>query len=218
MANNSQPQIIRHPAATAESGATVRSLPYSHPSWAAQMALFARNFFKYPSAVGWMLPSTSFVVKHVLQQIDWEKARLIVEYGPGIGTFTGEILQRMHADATLVAIEVNADFVHFLRKSLPDSRLRLVHGSAAAVDVELERLGHKAADYVISGLPFKTLPPDLCRQVALKTHSVLGSDGTFIVYQLSSVALGYLQPVFGRIRQESEGFSLMPARFFYCRR
>jgi phospholipid N-methyltransferase len=34
------------------------------------MVLFARNFLKYPNLVGWMLPSSSFVVAQVLKQID----------------------------------------------------------------------------------------------------------------------------------------------------
>src|SRR3954447_345394 len=82
-------------------------------SWIGQMTLFARNFMKYPNLVGWMLPSSSFVVRQVLKQIDWKNARVIVEYGPGIGTFTKEILRRMHPEATLIALEVNPDFIEF---------------------------------------------------------------------------------------------------------
>ena len=50
------------------------------------MFLFARNFVKHPNMVGWMLPSSPFLVNEVLKQIDWDKARVIVEYGPGVGT------------------------------------------------------------------------------------------------------------------------------------
>src|SRR5205809_75548 len=89
--------------------------------------LFARNFLKHPNLVGWMLPSSPFVVAQVLKQVDWKRARVIVEYGPGVGTFTKEILRRMHPDATLMALEVNGDFVQFLRQSLPDPRLHVIH-------------------------------------------------------------------------------------------
>ena len=183
-----------------------------------QTVFFARNFLKYPNLVGWMLPSSSFVVGQVLSQIDWKRARVIVEYGPGIGTFTEEILKRMSPEARLVALEVNPEFVQFLRQALPDPRLQLVHSSAIEVESELARLGHKSADYVISGIPFKTLPPDVCQRVALKTHAVLHPKGAFLVYQLSNAALRYLQPVFGSVRQDRERLSLMPARLFYCTR
>ena len=181
-----------------------------------QSILFARNFLKYPNLVGWMLPSSPFVVAQVLRQVDWKRARVIVEYGPGIGTFTKQILRQMHPDAVLLALEVNGDFVRFLRGTLHDPRLRLVHGSAADVDVELARLGHKSADYVISGIPFKTLPEEVCNRVAHKTHSVLHPKGAFLVYQLSSAALPYLERVFGSVRRDFEWLSILPARLFYC--
>ena len=185
-------------------------------SWFEQIILFARNFFKYPNLVGWMLPSSSFVVDRVLKQIDWNRARVIVEYGPGLGTFTKEILRRMHPDAELIALEVNAEFIEFLRGSLSDPRLRLVHGSAADVDVELARLGHHAADYVISGIPFKTLPKEVCQKVARTTHSVLQPNGAFLVYQLSSAALPYLEPVFDKVQRDFEWLNILPGRLFYC--
>src|SRR3954447_26943938 len=72
--------------------------------------LFAKNFLKHPNAVGWMLPSSPWVVNDVLKQIDWERAKVIVEYGPGVGTFTTKVLERMRPDGTLVALEINPDF------------------------------------------------------------------------------------------------------------
>ena len=181
-----------------------------------QATLFARNFLKYPNLVGWMLPSSPFVVAQVLKQVDWKRARVIVEYGPGIGTFTKEILRRMRPDALLLALEVNNDFVEFLRASISDPRLHLVHRSAADVDTELARIGKQAADYVISGLPFKTLPPELCKEVAKKTYAVLQPKGAFLVYQLSGAALPYLEWAFGKVHQDFEWLNILPARLFYC--
>ena len=181
-----------------------------------QTVLFARNFLKHPNLVGWMLPSSPFVVAQVLRQIDWQRARVIVEYGPGIGTLTKEILRKMRPDAHLLALEVNGDFIEFLRATLPDQRLKLIHGSAADVDHELARLGHPSAVYVISGIPFKTLPEELCHRVARKTYDVLQPDGAFLVYQLSGAALPYLQRVFGSVRRDFEWLNIMPARLFYC--
>jgi len=57
-------------------------------------ALFARNFFKYPSMLGSVVPSSRFLVKDLMGQIDWERARVLVEFGPGVGTITREVLKR----------------------------------------------------------------------------------------------------------------------------
>src|ERR1700737_2399803 len=76
--------------------------------------LFARNFFRFPTMLGSVIPSSRFLVNDLLHQVNWEKARVIVEYGPGVGTITQEVLKRMRPDAVLVAIELNEEFVTFL--------------------------------------------------------------------------------------------------------
>jgi len=180
--------------------------------------LFARNFVKHPTMVGWMLPSSPFVVQDVLKQVDWNRARVIVEYGPGVGTFTAEVLKRMHPEATLIALEINAEFFNFLNGSLRDPRLRLIHQSATEVDAVLKDLGFAHADYVISGIPFKTLPHALRDSIVRKTYSALRPSGSFLVYQLSSAVLPYLENVFGKVSRDTQLLSIIPARLFYCAR
>src|SRR2546427_10813015 len=94
----------------------------NYPGWLSQFVVFALNFVKHPNMVGWMLPSSPFVVDDVLKQVDWDNARVIVEYGPGVGTFTTKVLERMRPDATLVALEINSDFIRYLNQSVHDPR------------------------------------------------------------------------------------------------
>src|SRR5262245_44958247 len=108
-------------------------MPSRSSSRASELFLFARNFLRHPYMLGSIIPSSRYLVDQVLAPIDWQRARVIVEYGPGVGTLTGEILKRMSADARLVVIETNEDFVRFLQKSLSDPRLHLAHRSAADV-------------------------------------------------------------------------------------
>lgn len=187
----------------------------SRPS---QLLLFARNFVKHPAMVGWMLPSSPFVVNEVLKQIDWDGARVIVEYGPGLGTFTKEILRRMRPDAVLIAFETNDEFHHFLRGSLRDPRLRLLHESAMEIESVLARMDLPHADYVISGIPFKMLPNASREALVRKTHAALRPDGHFLVYQLSGAVRPHLRKVFGRVREDFELLNILPARLFYCER
>ncbi len=192
--------------------------PTKYPGLASQFFLFACNFIKHPNMVGWMLPSSPFVVDGVLKQVDWDTASVIVEYGPGVGTFTTKVLDRMRPGAKLIALEINPDFFKFLGKSLRDPRLHLVQESAAEIDAVLSRLGITHVDYVISGIPFKTLPPPLRDTIVRKTHDVLKPSGSFLVYQLSRVAQPYLEKVFGTVRRDFEPLSFIPAHMFYCAR
>jgi phospholipid N-methyltransferase len=183
----------------------------------AQLLLFGRNFIKHPRMLGSLIPSSRFLVNHVLAEVDWARARVFLEYGPGVGTFTTEILRRMRPDALLIAMETNSDFVRFLRRRIRDSRLHVIHGSAAEADTALRQLALSHADYVISGIPYTTMPPDLRDVILRKTHSVLDPDGAFLVYQFTRSVLPYLQQVFASVYQDFEPLNVMPARLFYCR-
>lgn len=181
-----------------------------------QVVLFAKNFFKHPKMLGSVVPSSRFLIERLLKQVNFTRARVIVEYGPGVGTFTREILRRMDQDAVLLVLETNLEFVHFLRQSLADPRLRVVHGSAADVQKALNAQGLQHADYVISGIPFSTLPSDVRSTVLRATRSVLGKEGAFLVYQFSPKVLADLRAVFQRVQRSFEPLNVLPAQLFYC--
>jgi phospholipid N-methyltransferase len=170
----------------------------------AETLLFASNFLRHPHMLGSIIPSSPFLVNQVLEPIDWQRAHVIVEYGPGVGTFTGEILRRMRSDAKLVAIETNRDFVRFLERSLPDPRLHVVHDSAAEVQTILARLGLPAARYIISGIPLGSMPEAVRADIVAKTRAALEPGGAFLVYQFTARVLPALH--------------LTSASHFACRR
>lgn len=182
-----------------------------------QTWLFARNFFKHPMMLGSVIPSSRFLINHLMGQIDWARAKTIVEYGPGVGTITRHLLRRMSPDAKLVVFETNEDFVTYLRATYNDPRLHVVHGSAERVQEVVAELGAERADYVISGIPFSTLPEGVRERVLHNTREALLPDGVFLVYQFSRAVLPYLERVFSEVRKDFEPLNILPARLYYCR-
>ena len=178
--------------------------------------LFALNFFKSPTMLGSLIPSSRFLVNDVLNQVDWERARVIVEYGPGVGTITQEILKRMRLDAVLLAIELNEEFATFLQEEIADSRLHAVHASASDVRQVLAKLGLPCADYIISGIPYSTMPHAVRRKVMQESRQVLHPEGALLVYQFTNTVLPYLKSSFGSVRQNFQFLNILPARIFYC--
>lgn len=186
------------------------------PARPSPLVLFARNFFKHPKMLGSIIPSSRFLTSQLLRQVEWSRARVVVEYGPGVGTFTTQVLRRMRPDARLVVFETNPDFVRFLRQAVADPRLTVVHGSAADVGTELERLGLEKADYVISGIPFSTMPAELRESIVRATRDALRPDGAFLVYQFSRGVEPSLERTFSRVRKDFEARNIPPARLWYC--
>jgi len=189
---------------------------HRNPALGDQLLLFARNFLKHPKMLGSAIPSSRFLIDEVLDLVDWRRARVIVEYGPGVGNFTAEILRRMRPDARLILTETNADFVRFLRQSFPDPRLQVVHGSATDVAQLLKESGYAKADYIISGIPFSTMPDEQRNSILQTTHAVLDAEGAFLVYQFSTRVLPDLKRIFGRVDRGFEPLNILPAHVFYC--
>ncbi|HEX5726327.1 MAG TPA: rRNA adenine N-6-methyltransferase family protein [Longimicrobiaceae bacterium] len=181
-----------------------------------QALLFARNFLKHPRMLGSVIPSSRFLIRELVAEIDWRRARVLVEYGPGVGNITAELLRRMPPDAVLFVFETNADFVGHLRRSLRDPRLHVVHGSAEEADAVLARHGRPRADYVVSGIPFSTIPPAARESILRRTRGLLHPDGKFLVYQFSGAVLPHLVRTFRHVRKDFEPLNILPARLFYC--
>ncbi len=179
-------------------------------------ALFARNFFKYPAMLGSVVPSSRFLVKDIMGQIDWERARVVVEFGPGVGTITREALKRMRNDAVLVVIELNGDFVEYLSNTIRDPRLRVVHGSAAHVRRILTEQGLAPADYIISSLPYSLLPENLRREIVSESRHALKAQGSLLVFQYNRTLLPYLKSSFSSVRLGFQLFNILPALIFHC--
>lgn len=179
-------------------------------------ALFARNFLKYPSMLGSIVPSSPFLVNDIMGQIDWDQARVLVEFGPGVGTITREALKRMRQDAVLVVIELNEDFVQYLGNTIRDPRLRIVHGSAAHVRRILGEQGVAPADYIISSLPYSLLPENLRREIVSESRYALKAQGSLLVFQYSRMLLPYLKSSFGSVRLGFQLFNILPAMIFHC--
>jgi phospholipid N-methyltransferase len=179
---------------------------------------FARVFLKNPFMLGAVFPSSRRLTRHLLDGMDWRSARVIVEYGPGIGNMTWEILQRMRPDADLVAIEFNRDLVAHLRANFQDDRMHIVHGSAADVRTILASLDIPQADFIVSSIPHTTLTKSQRELILRESHHALRDNGMLLMWQYTTAVLPELQTVFKNVRQDFEPLNILPARLYYCMR
>ena len=183
----------------------------------ARMA-FLRGFLKHPVMVGSVIPSSRKLIDKMLAPVNWDECRLFVEYGPGVGTFTRPILERLASDATLVTIDTNSEFTDYLRASIDDERLMAVTGSAADIEKILADRGFAHADYVLSGLPFSTLPPGVGDAIGAATSRAIRPGGAFLIYQFSPKVREFIAPVFERIERGFEWLNVPPATLFWAYR
>jgi phospholipid N-methyltransferase len=179
---------------------------------------FLRGFIKHPVMVGSIIPSSKILIEKMLKPVDWQNTKLFVEYGPGVGTFTRPILDKMGPDARLIAIDTNCDFIDYLADDIDDERFIAVHGSAADVETIIREHGFDHADYILSGLPFSTLPPGVGDDIAAATGRAIRDGGAFLVYQFSPKVRDFIAPHFEKIDRGFEWINVPPATLFWAYR
>lgn len=167
--------------------------------------------------LGSVVPSSRYLVKRMLRPIDWERADVVVEYGPGVGTCTTEILRRLRPDGRLLAFETHGGFVRHLEESIRDPRLEVIHGSAENVQGALAERDLAGADYVLSGVPFSLMPDEVRDAILVRTRDLLRPGGAMLVYQFSPTIAIHLNRVFEDVDWGFEPRNFPPAVVFRCR-
>ena len=146
---------------------------------------FLKQFFKDRKVVGAVSPSTKFLGEKMLASIDFDKARNMVELGPGTGVCTDSIIQRMHRDAKLLVLELNDDFFHKLSERIDDPRVQVIHDSAENISKYLPEAQQENQDAVISSLPLMVFSAPLRKAVVDASYKSLKPTGKYVQFQYS---------------------------------
>jgi len=141
---------------------------------------FLWAFLRAPGRVGAIWPSSSALTREMLAGCRLDRARLVVELGPGTGVFTREILRAADARTRIMALELDARAVARLRRNFP--RVEVHHDSAEAILRYVAQTGLAHADCVISGLPWASMPAALQDRIMHNVVAALGPGGVFTTF------------------------------------
>ena len=166
--------------------------------------LFFKRFLKRPFQIASIVPSSQALVERVARKIDFKRARVIAEYGPGEGVHSRALAQRMRPDAQLLLFELDPAFSRDLaRQFAGDRRVRVINANAMTIRSELIQRGIVQCDYIISGIPFSILEKEKKRNLLQQTHEALAPGGAFIIYQVTN-----------ELRQHATDFASAASEYF----
>ncbi|MHC1681452.1 MAG: class I SAM-dependent methyltransferase [Clostridiaceae bacterium] len=178
---------------------------------------FLIEYFKSPRTVGAIAPSSQRLAEKMVSDLDFNNAKCIVEYGPGTGVFTDKLVQRKRNDTLLVLIEFNNEFCKQLEERYSSyNNVVIINDSAENVDTYLEQYDIKKIDYVVSGLPFASLPKGVSNKILNKTKNILKRDGLFITFQYTLLKKEFIADYFNEIKMERVVHNMPPAYVLKC--
>ena len=144
-----------------------------------QAVRFLKEFVSKPQEIGAIVPSSPALAREVVRGVHWDSVRVVVEYGPGLGAITGEILTRTEGKDFFV-IELNEAYAERFRRNFPD--VPLYRDSVANVVSIASEHGVEAIDCVISGLPWAIFSDAVQDELLDATFQVLREGGQFVTF------------------------------------
>lgn len=179
---------------------------------------FFKEAVKTYKTSGTLIPSSRFLAARMLRTINFNKANVIVELGPGNGAITRYILKNLHPNARLICFEINENFhEELLRISHP--QLTVLKRSAEHIREELDKLMISNACHIISSLPLSIIPNEVTKAILESSFNALHNNGDFIQYQYSLSYFKKLKAVFHEdITLEFEPLNFPPAFVYRCKK
>lgn len=182
-----------------------------------QIITFINEFIKHPRNTGALTPSSEELAMNMIESINFAHSKTIVELGPGTGAFTEKLVRQKKKDTFLILIEINGTFVKELQhKYAQDPSVHVIHGSAENLKNYLEELNLEQVDFVLSGLPFASMPLEVSGRILQNVRDSLLLRGKFITFQYSLVKKKYIQSFFPRITEKRVWLNFPPAYVLSC--
>jgi len=164
---------------------------------------FFSAFLRSPVTVGSVVPSSPALAREMVRTCELSDAGTVVELGAGTGPFTREILRQVGPETLFIAVELDEKSVAALRLEFEDAVV--YHESAENLAECLARHGRDQADYILSGLPFGSLPGDVADVILDAIFASLRPGGTFVTF---SYVHSQMLPGIRRLKKRiSEHFS-----------
>lgn len=182
-----------------------------------KLVKFLIEYFKSPRTIGAVAPSSEKLAEKMVGDIDFKNSEVIIEYGPGTGAFTDKLVKRKKKETLLMLFEYNKEFYKQLEEKYKgEDDIIIINDSAENVDKHLAKYNLSRVDYVVSGLPFASLPKDVSNKILRQTRNILKRNGLFITFQYTLLKKEFITGYFKKINIERVIFNLPPAYVLKC--
>ena len=181
--------------------------------------LFLGKFVRQGTAIASLAPSSRWLSRTTVRNVDWSRTRVIVELGAGTGPITRVIAARARPECRVIVLERDPDFCRLLRARFQHLRnFDIIEGDVRDLAAILSERGAGLADHIVSGLPVPSFPSDLRDSLFRVVGQVLKPAGTYNqITELPWVYWRFYYRYFEDVRFVFEPRNLPPAGAYFCR-
>jgi phosphatidylethanolamine/phosphatidyl-N-methylethanolamine N-methyltransferase len=146
----------------------------------ADAAYLMREFARQPGVVGALAPSSPRLAAAITATIPHYGDPVVVELGPGTGSFTDAIQARLGTRGRHIAVELNPRLATLTASR--HRRVDMVRASADRLPQILADRGISHADLIISGLPWVSMSASVAEVALDAVADVLAPSGAFTTF------------------------------------
>ncbi|MEE6257736.1 class I SAM-dependent methyltransferase [Plantactinospora sonchi] len=145
-----------------------------------EMISFLTQLARNPLAVGAVAPSSVPLAERITATIPRTGQPLVVELGPGTGSFTRMIQQRLAGQGRHLAVEINPTFADLLAQRHPE--VDVLKADAGSLGRLLAERNLPRAEVIVSGLPWAVFSEQKQREILVAVVAALADDGAFTTF------------------------------------
>jgi phospholipid N-methyltransferase len=183
------------------------------PDW----LLFFGKFLRHGSAIASFVPSSAYLARAVVKDLDLAGSGVVVELGAGTGPITAELLRLAPPGCRTLIVERDPDFCARLRERFPAADV--AEADAGDLDRLLDERGIGKVDHFLCGLPLPSFDRASRDRILAVVMRRLSDGGTF--RQLTHMPWVYYR-MYRRYFDEVDFHFVVrnfpPAGFYVCRR
>ena len=180
--------------------------------------LFFSKFLRHGTKIASLAPSSPWLSRATVRNVDWANAKVLVELGAGTGPITKVLAEKARPETRVVVLERDPDFSRLLRErfsSLPN--FDVIEGDVRDLASMLRDRGIAQVDHIVSGLPVPSFPKDLQRDFFGVVHEVLSPAGGYSqITELALVYMGLYKRYFEHVKFVFEPRNFPPAGAYHC--
>ena len=156
---------------------------------------FLRATLKNPLGVGAIAPSSKALAKLMVEGISPSKESLVLELGVGTGAVTEAISEILPDPESYLGIEIDKRLAGLVQEKYPD--LKILNADACSCTEVLKKMELGKVRYILSGIPFVSLPKDVCEKIFAQIDGFMEKGCLFRTFQYVH---GFYTPPAKRLR------------------